>query len=203
MITLFSLGILSQVIVAIVSGVTLTKFKLSFSRFLFLFLLITAFIEVYCFFLLRKEKPTFIFHHIYSFIEYSLIFWMYLKLIKEKKWLILPKLLWAVIVILWLIVFFYRNIFSYLIILGSINVAIVLLLYLRGVLLSDEILNYKKMLPFWVSVGFLVFYLPSIPFFSLLKYIKSRGIFSVLSVLIILRSLFISFGLIWSKEEKY
>ena len=77
-------------------------------------------------------------------------------------------------------------------------------MYLRVLLLSNEILNYKKQLPFWVSVGFLVFYLASIPFFSMHKYFENRSIYYVINILVILMNLIISFGLIWSnKEMKY
>ena len=75
--------------------------------------------------------------------------------------------------------------------------------YLRQLLLSNEILNYKKLLPFWVSVGFLVFYLPAIPFFTLWEYMKDRDLFFILKILIILMNLFIIYGLLWSKKEEY
>ncbi|MFT0156446.1 hypothetical protein VBY68_07435 [Tenacibaculum ascidiaceicola] len=70
--------------------------------------------------------------------------------------------------------------------------------------MSNEILNYKKLLPFWVSVGLLVFHLPAIPFFSFWNYMKNKDLFPILHSLIILMNIIISFGLLWSnKKEEY
>ena len=68
--------------------------------------------------------------------------------------------------------------------------------------MSNKILNYKKLLPFWVSVGFLVFFLPSIPFFALLKHMKGRELFYIIGILIILMNLVIITGLIWSRKDE-
>ncbi|CAM1360082.1 conserved membrane hypothetical protein [Tenacibaculum sediminilitoris] len=201
MISLFTLGIFFQFLSALISLIFVRKNRTVFLTLLSVFLVITASVEIYCFLLMEEEKPTFIIHHLYSLIEYSIIFFMYSSLINDKKWLVLPKILIITAFLLWVTVFFDKDCFSRLVILGSVNVAVVVLLYLRELLLSDKILNYKRLLPFWVSVGFLVFYLPSIPFFSLLNYINTRGLFSILSVLIILMNLFIIIGLLWSNKE--
>ncbi len=200
--TLTSLNIIFQVLLAIVSLFFLRKDKSSFVIILTVFLSLTAIVESSCFFLMKNQKPTFIFHLVYSLFEYGLIFWMYYLLISDKKWLIFSKFLVAAIFVTWLLVFFKHEFFFLLIILGSLNTAILGILYLRELLLSDKILNYKRILPFWVSVGFLVFYLPSIPFFSLLKYMRDRGLFFIISILIILRSIFIIYGLLCSNKEK-
>lgn len=166
-------------------------------------LLVTALLESFSYILMINQKPTFLYHHLYALLEYLLVFFMYRGLIKDKKLLIVPKFLLVITGLFWGLVFFKKEYFFVMIILGSLNIAILLFLYLRSLLLSDKILNYRRLLPFWVSVGFLVFYLPSIPFFSLLKYMKDRGLFFILNVLIILKSLFIIYGLICSnKEEK-
>ncbi len=74
-------------------------------------------------------------------------------------------------------------------------------LFLRELLLSNEIVNYKKLLPFWVSVGFLVFHLPAIPFFSFWSYMKNRDLLPILYSLIVLMNIIISFGLLWSSRR--
>lgn len=48
-------------------------------------------------------------------------------------------------------------------ILGSILVAIVLMMFLRELLISDKILNYKRNVNFWITFGALFYYLASLP----------------------------------------
>ncbi|WP_440120691.1 hypothetical protein [Tenacibaculum sp. Ill] len=67
--------------------------------------------------------------------------------------------------------------------------------------MSDKIINYKKLLSFWVSVAFIVFYLPSIPFFSFWNFLKDRSLMPILYVLIVLMNVIISFGLVWSNKK--
>lgn len=204
MISLSLLNILLQMLLAFISLFFLKKNKSPFVLMLSIFLLLTSLVETYCFILMKNGKPTFIFHHLYFFIEISLIYLMYKRLIDNEKWLFFSKNLLAITYVIWGVVFLKREFFFKMVIIGYINTAILLFLYLRELLLSDKILNYKKYLPFWLSVGFLVFYLPSIPFFSLLSYMKNRRLFFILDILIILKSIFIIYGLLCSnKKEKY
>jgi len=59
---------------------------------------------------------------------------------------------------------------------GSILIAIVLFLFFRELLLSDKVLNFKKELTFWITLGFLVYYLGSTPVISLLNFLSKRSI---------------------------
>lgn len=48
-------------------------------------------------------------------------------------------------------------------ILGSILVAIILMMFLRELLISDKILNYKRNVNFWITFGALFYYLATLP----------------------------------------
>lgn len=143
-------------------------------------------------------------HFFYTGFLFNLICFFYTRLIDNKLSLSLMTVQTILFTLFWLYVFNKPDLFHYVIILGSFNTSVFIFLYLRQLLLSNEIMNYKKLLPFWVSVGFFIFYLPSIPFFTLLDYMKNRGLFFILHLLIILMNLFIIYGLLCSKkEEKY
>ncbi|MEQ3498754.1 hypothetical protein ABMY20_03230 [Tenacibaculum sp. SSH1-16] len=104
-------------------------------------------------------------------------------------------------IVFWVAAFFDKDYIHYTGIVGSLNVGVMVFLFLRELLLSNEIVNYKKLLPFWVSVGFLVFHLPAIPFFSFWSYMKNRDLLPILYSLIVLMNIIISFGLLWSSRR--
>ncbi len=167
-------------------------------------LLLSLTIECIGLYLMITREPSFIFHFIYVLLNFLTIIYFYWRLINDNLWFKLIKGFSLVFIVFWFYTFFNSNLITYSFILESLIIAVSVLFYLRQILLSDKILNYKKLLPFWVSVGFLVFYLPSIPFLSLLNYMQDRGLFFILNILIILMNVFIIYGLICSnKEEKY
>ncbi|WNW00872.1 hypothetical protein RRF68_07655 [Tenacibaculum sp. HL-MS23] len=176
--------------------------KKTFAKWLALLLIITVIVESIGAYCIITEKPVFLHHQVYILLELIIIRKMYNGLIKDKAWLKLSNFFLIAFLVTWFLILYNKSFFYTAIIIGAINIGLLVFLYLRELLLSDEILNYKKMLSFWVSVGFLVFYLPSIPFFSLVGYMKSRDLFPVLNILIIIMNIIISFGLIWSKKKE-
>uniref|UniRef100_UPI00366E7A70 hypothetical protein n=1 Tax=Plantactinospora endophytica TaxID=673535 RepID=UPI00366E7A70 len=180
------------------------KKKTLFFKILTLFLVVTFFIEFLGWYLSIIGKPNFRVYHFYTVFEYFGIFVLYRSLLKERKYLKISYVLLFTFIVLSIFTFFDRKYLHYTGIIGSFNVGVLVFLYLRELLLSNEILNYKKLLPFWVSVGLLVFHLPAIPFFSFWNYMKNKDLFPILYTLIILMNVIISFGLIWSnKKEEY
>ena len=81
---------------------------------------------------------------------------------------------------------FFNTVFYFpkMVTLGCLNTSVFVFLYLRELLMSNKILNYKKHLPFWISIGFLIFYLPAIPFFTMQEYMVGRNLFFIISILI-------------------
>ncbi len=193
------IALLIQVAVAILSIVLYKKFSTSFYRVLVLILSISVLVEFWGHYIGSEQ----IVWTVYTIFIFILIYILFIQVLIDKLALKISKVVFCFFLVVSVIVLFDVSFFYRLLILGSINTSLLSFFYLRQLLLSDEILNYKKLLPFWISVGFLVFYLPSIPFFSMLNYMQTRGLFFVIQVLIILMNLIIGFGLIWSKEEKY
>lgn len=173
-------------------------------KLLTLLLIVTFLVEIIGSYYTRAKESSFFLYYGYTFFQYIVIYFLYKNLIRDKKWLRVPEGLMVIFVITWLFVFYFKNLFYYLVIIGSFNVGVLVFLYLRELLLSDEIINYKRLLPFWVSVGFLVFHLPAIPFFSFWTYMKNRDLLPILHSLIVLMNIIMSFGLLWSnRKEEY
>lgn len=188
-----------QVATAILSIVFFRK--TTFYKLLCFFLIVVAVTECVGFYQIYYDiRDEYSIHYISSFFQFNLIFLMYYFLLDTK----LKKVVLFLCVIFntfYINVFFERSLFPYLLVIGCLNSSILSFLYLRNLLLSNEILNYKKHLPFWVSVGFLIFYIASIPFFTEMAFMKSRYLFFLIRYLIILMNIFIIIGLVWSKKE--
>ncbi|WP_422090180.1 hypothetical protein [Tenacibaculum ovolyticum] len=174
-----------------------------FALYLRIVLLCNVIVELIGAYYKHIEKNSYDLYYVYVGFIFWLIGLMYLEIVKDRSWRKIMNLLTSLFVGFWALVFFKKTFFNYVVIVGGINVSLFVFFYLRELLLSNEIMNYKKVLPFWVSVGFLVFYLPSIPFFSMLNYMHTRGLFFILHMLIILMNLFIIYGLLCSKKGKY
>ena len=90
-------------------------------------------------------------------------------------------------------------------ILGSIFLIVSIIFYLIELLRSEKIILYHRILLFWISVGFLLFYSGTIPFalkyngYALIPGIHK--LFLIIYILAILMYSIFTFGFIWSKKE--
>mgnify|MGYP000722374305 CR=1 FL=1 len=199
-----NIGLTSQILVAILSVVFIKKYKSPFYLFLCLFLIVAVFTEIMGTFntnRYRMGKSTFNHLPFAAFLQFNLLALMYTKLIKDKRLIKLILGLSVLLSVFCILIYFKYHLFNYLIIFGCINTSFFALLYLRSLLVSDKILNYKKHFPFWISIGLLVFYIPSIPFFIKMPFMDDRSLFFLLELLIIFMNLFIIYGLLCSKKE--
>ncbi|WP_408026283.1 hypothetical protein [Tenacibaculum litoreum] len=177
------------------------KKRTLFLKLLMLFLVMTLIVELMGVYLSRIKKPNFWMYHFYTVFEYFTLFYLFKSVLKDKKTLKFSYILLFLLVVVWCVTFVNRDYFNYAVIIGSFNVGVLVFLYLQELLLSDEIINYKRLLPFWVSVGLIVFHLPAIPFFSFWNYMKNKDLLPILHSLIVLMNIIISFGLIWSNKK--
>lgn len=198
---LFDAPLYSQLLAALLSSILLLKKRTFFIKVLTLYLVITFVVELIGTYLSSIRGANFRLYHYYAIFSYFTIFILFRSVLKEKKYLKIVYVLLVLLVILWGLTFFDKNYMHYTAMLGSLCIGGLIFLYLRELLLSNEIVNYKKLLPFWVSVGFLVFHLPAIPFFSFWSYMKNRDLVPILHSLIVLMNIIISFGLIWSSRK--
>ena len=86
---------------------------------------------------------------------------------------------------------------------GVINSVFVILFFIE-LLNSERILNYKKLLSFWISVGFLIFYLTTVPFWSLYysSIFDSRAMFPIIYYLATVFQLIFIYGLVTCKKTE-
>ena len=149
------------------------------------------------------EDGNIAFLNIYTFFEFNFFVLIYYHLIKEKPILIVVKRLALIFNIIYFLSFIYGDLAKYTVSLEGFFNSIFVLMYFRELLNSEKILNFKKLLPFWVSVGFLLFYLVSIPFFTLLysKHFSTRIMFPILYYSIIVFHLCFIYGLVTCKKK--
>ncbi|SNR14311.1 membrane protein of unknown function [Tenacibaculum jejuense] len=180
------------------------KFPYNYMVFLLIILLSTVITEALTILFIKYNLGNINFHFYYSFILFNSIYFFYSKIINNENSMKLIRILTLVFSLSWFLYLFVDGSFNYLLILGSFNTSIYAFLYLKELLMSDRIINYKKVLPFWISVSFLIFYTSSIPFFLIQKQMSNRSFYFILKSLGIIMYSGIIFGLLCSnKEERY
>lgn len=142
--------------------------------------------------------------NVYTFFEFNLFCLIYYHLIKEKTRLIVLKTLMIGFNIVYLFSFYFDFYIQYTIPLEGVFNSIIVLLFFIELLNSDEILNYKKLLSFWISVGFLIFYLTSVPFWSLYysSIFETRSMFPIIYYLATVFQLIFIYGLLACKKTE-
>ena len=140
----------------------------------------------------------------YTFFEFNFFSLIYFHLIKEKNSLKIFKILVITFNLVYFISFYFTELNKYNVSLEGLVNSIFIILFFRELLNSERILNYKKLLSFWISVGFLLFYLASIPFFTLFysNFFSSRVMFPILYSLIIVFHLCFIYGIITCRKTE-
>lgn len=174
--------------------------RFKFYKYFLLYLFFAAFFET----LGRFYENSMGIFHIYTFFEFNLIVLIYFYLVKEKKSHIVLYLLTFCFNIFYGMSFVFKELEKYTVPLLGLVVSVFLILYLKELLNSSKILKYQSMLSFWVTSGFLIYYLVSIPFFSVHSVggFSSRYLFSILYFIILLKNTSFIFGLLWSKKTE-
>lgn len=196
-----------QLTIAVTAVLMYRRFRSKFMFFLCFLLTVIVLVEGYGQYqiIFDTKRETISLISFFVFIEFILITLIYRSVVKNKKYLKLINFIAIFFLIIYGFSFFISNIKPFnLIPLEALSIAVIVIIYLTELLQSDKIIDYKKHLPFWVSVGFFVFYLSSIPFFSMHRYMVERNLFYIINWLIILMNVFIGIGLLCSNtKEKY
>lgn len=153
---------------------------------------------------------SYIFNVLYFFV-YPLLFLIYYKSLKTsnyRKTIVVFFILFLIISIInWA---FIQNILTswskYPDVAGSLFLTICIIFYFIELLRSDKIIRFQRSIPFWISVGLLIYYTATIPFNVVADSLKfgdaaQRKMFLINYVLSIAMYLIFSFGFIWSKRE--
>ena len=178
-----------------------TKYKAySFYKFFVFYFLVIVIVQI-----LRRnffvEFSTDL-YNVYTFFEFNAIALIYYHLIQQKTRLNMVKALAIAFNVVYLLSFIFDYYILYTIPLEGVVNSIFVILYFVELLNSDGILNYKKMFPFWMSVSFLIFYLTSVPFWSLYysSIFNTRAMFPIIYYLATIYQLIFIYALITCKK---
>lgn len=103
-------------------------------------------------------------------------------------------------------ILFFKNYISQIFIdsfiIGCIFIVVTIMMYYTEILNSDAILNIKKAIYFWISIGVLIFSIGMIPVLVIAEFIHYKGVFDYIILgLNILMSLCFITGFLVSKKE--
>ena len=143
-------------------------------------------------------------YNIYTFFEFNLVTIIYFNLNKEKLSRLIIKYLIISFNIIYFLSFYFLILKDYTVTLGALIVSVFMFLYLRELLNSSRIIDYKRNLSFWITVGMLFYYLCTIPFLALVYFIGLKGVllFYIINIITIITHLCFIFGLLWSKRTE-
>ncbi|MBL4642875.1 MAG: hypothetical protein JKY44_04700 [Flavobacteriaceae bacterium] len=143
-------------------------------------------------------------YNIYTFFEFNLVSIIYYNLNKEKLSRLIISYLIGVFNCVYFLSFFFLILQNYTVTIGALIVSVFMIFYLKELLNSDKIIEYKREVSFWITVGMLFYYLCTIPFLALVYFIGLKGIFlfKIINIITIITHLCFIFGLLWSKRTE-
>lgn len=192
------------------------KIKTSFWKWFAVYLAVIAICEITGLFLLYFFKETIPSRNLYNYfvipLEFLFFYWLYYRYYKDKseKKLALASLIIYLPVFVISVIFFddvtiWLFPFSYLA--GIIMLLILIIIFFFRLMRSRQILHFKEDMMFWVSLGLLVFYVVSSPYFGLKQFLyqKHKDVFWIYYyiqfVVNYLMYLFFCFAFIWGKPR--
>ncbi|WP_146052846.1 hypothetical protein [Aquimarina sp. I32.4] len=204
------IGVGLEVLTAIVATIYYNKYRnthiLKYIIFLIWYVALNEIIGLY---IRSKNWDTALPMNIYNVVNFTFILILYRSYLNEKK----SKKIALVFCIIYLIAFiingFYENYYikfqSIPYIIAAFAVIITISLYFREILNSEEVLNAKRNLLFWISVGLLIYFVGNIPFRILRNYYieltDATIYFLVNFTLTVILNICFIIGFIWSKKK--
>lgn len=183
---------------------------LRFIPFILLFTIVTEFLGKYIKDEYRDVISNIVIFNVYYLLYFSFFFYVFMKVIEEKKFILYIKICIGVFWVFYLSDLALTDIFtesftrSY--ITGAGGLIFCIILYYISILQSSLVLVIKNDLLFWISVGLFLFYIGYIP----IKIIKSwyyqyDNFFQLLliiqfSLIIVMYSFFLM-GFLWMKKR--
>jgi hypothetical protein len=140
--------------------------------------------------------------NIYTFFEYSSVAGIYYFLNKNpfsKKVVFYMSIIFFCI---YAISFIYTPLQRYTVIILHFFVVPFLFLFFQELLNSKKIINYKKQLFFWITVGLLIYYFGTLPFITLsfIGQLQTKVLFTVPGIIVVIMHLIFTVSLIWLRK---
>jgi hypothetical protein len=150
------------------------------------------------------ENGNFWVFNMYTFFEYSSVAGIYYFL--NSKSFSKKVVFYASIIFygIYAISFIYKPLQSYTVIILHFFVVPFLFFYLQELLNSEKIINYKKQLFFWITVGLLLYYFGTLPFvtMSFIGRLQNRILFIVPAILVVIMHFIFIVNLIWLRKVR-
>ena len=209
--TLRDFGIILEIVTAIVAIIFYEKYKatrLKYILFLLLYIAINEIVGTYI-----REKITnynAVLYNIFNVIYFTYLLSLYRKYVINSKY----KAYISVFLICYLVSFilngfrenYLKEFQSIPYILASSFIIMSVIFYFIEILNSERVLNIKKNLLFWISVGLLLYHVGIIPFRIVRNYYSSTTDLSILFminvILTILMNICFIIGFIWSDRKQ-
>ena len=212
----------SELIAAIFGTIYFSKYRntaLKFFLYLLWFITLTEFLSWYSmkyginellFIDDKGVRYNWWMYNLLRFITFNCLFFIYYKYLKTKiykRWIRIFMFIYIISsVINWsFLQSFIWNNSEMPRTIGSIFLIVTILFYFIELLKSEKVLVFHRLLLFWISVGLLLYYAGTIPFYLKLSgYALIPGIhklFLIVYILAIIMYLTFTFGFIWSKKE--
>jgi hypothetical protein len=199
-----------QVVTAIISSIYYYKYKSTFLKyfsFLLWYISLNEFIGKY--YTIYTGNHNQVFYNIKQVVEITFYLLLFSKYMNIKNSVLITRLL-LLYVLFFLIYCIWHSLLNeyfaipYLIGISFIVVAIIL--YFIEILRSDEIIFINNKLLFWIGMGLLIYYVPTIPFKVVTFYYQNSPtvpyIYNISYLLVLILNLIFISGFIWSKKEQ-
>jgi len=190
-----------ELLIAVLAIVYYKKYTSSFYKYFILYTCCAFLVEFIAEVFLKGTNNWWL-YNLYTFVEFNLVALIYYHLTKEKK---SHRIIFYIVLlfnITYLISFIFIALQNYTPILLGVLVSVFIFLYLKELLNSNKIVNFRKDISFWITIGFLIYYLATIPFFTLLFVVgmKDRILFYILQGILVITHLIFIVGLLCSKK---
>lgn len=163
----YIVGLVLLSLSAITATIRYPKYKSQFSTYFLAFIYSGVIVEAVGYYIWSVEEGDGqLAYVIYTFFEFNLAMLMYLSLLEDDKTKKIVKFLGVVFNIVYFASLLYDPIGTAgeIIVIEYSLLSFFIIAYLRELLNSDKILNFKRHLPFWITAGLLIFFMSSIPF---------------------------------------
>lgn len=183
------------------------KYKYFFSKFMQLLLILLG--ANLFFIVLENIVQYFEFSYVYSYglnllsslVSLCITYFLYLRELKSIQAKQIIKISGLLFLVACVASFFIQGVFHSILIYGAFIISLLLFFYFKQLITSEKVIEYEKMLSFWVAVAFFIVYSSSIPVFYLVVFTKKMGLFKIIEALIIVQNVIVIFGLLWSKKS--
>lgn len=178
-------------------------------RLFILYLSLMVLVEILAIVFLEFNLNTNLLYNLLSFFEFNILVFFYHSISENELTIKLSKIIFFTVNVgLVLSVLSYGVANFHVVyntiapVIGGVLVSVMFFLYLREILLSEEILNYKKNIFFWITTGLLLYYLGTLPLTAIFNLMKRGSGFTNLYnlqflLIIVMHSCFI-LGILWN-----